>query len=178
MTKLNIIFSHGKESDPWGSKITDMAEHTKSLFKYYGLSDSEIHSIDYQDLKTPDERVDRLVHYLEKLKGDIILVGSSMGGYVSTVASSKIQVNGLLLLAPAFNLPDYAIAKPTTSCDNISIVHGWADDIVPYQSSVKFAEQHKARLVLVDDGHRLSESGGELNSELTQIIKNRGKNDE
>jgi predicted alpha/beta hydrolase family esterase len=171
MKTLNIIFSHGKESGPWGSKITKMADHAKTI------CECEIYSLDYQDLESPDERVERLVSYLKDLKGDIILVGSSMGGYVSTVASSKVTVVGLMLLAPAFYLPDYTIAKPTTSCDNITIIHGWNDDIVPFQNSVQFAEQHKARLVLVDDGHRLSQSSEQLNHEIENIIKKRKINE-
>ncbi len=163
----HIIFSHGKESGPWGSKITKMAEYAKTLGDY------KIHSLDYQDLNSPDDRVERLLSYLLKLDGDIILVGSSMGGYVSTVASSKLKVRGLMLLAPAFYLQDYLITKPTTSSNNITIIHGWNDDMVSYQNSVIFAEQHKAKLVLVDDGHRLSCSGTVLNLELEEIIKER-----
>ena len=165
MNILHIVFSHGKESGPWGSKITKMAEHAKTICS------GEIHSIDYQDLSSPYKRVERLVEYLKDLEGEIILVGSSMGGYVSTVASNKVSVAGLVLLAPAFYLPDYAIAKPITSCNNITIIHGWTDDIVPFQNSVAFAKQHKAKLVLVDDGHRLSDSGLTLNLELEGIIK-------
>ena len=121
MTKQHIIFSHGKESGPWGSKITKMAEFAKSI------CDCEIHSIDYQDLESPDDRVQRLVDYLKTLRGKIILVGSSMGGYVSTVASTQVEVDGLMLLAPAFNLPGYQVQNPTTPCKNLQIIHGWHD---------------------------------------------------
>lgn len=61
--------------------------------------------------------------------------------------------------------------KPTAPNKNTTIIHGWNDDTVPYQNSVKFAEKHKAKLVLVDDGHRLSGSGENLNIELKAIIK-------
>lgn len=167
MSKLNIIFSHGKESGPNGSKITRMMKHAQSLCDCY------VHSIDYQDLKSPDDRVTRLIEYLTTLKGDIILVGSSMGGYVSTVASSKKSVQGLMLLAPAFYLEGYDVSDIKSSCKNITIIHGWNDDIVPYKNSVKFAHQHKAKLVLVDDGHRLSESSDELNHKIENIINKR-----
>ncbi len=161
----HIIFNHGKESGPWGSKITKMAEHAKTLGNF------TVHSIDYQDLTTPEQRVERLVNYAQDLKGEIIFIGSSMGGYVSTVASTQISIKGLLLLAPAFYLKGYEVKEPSTPCKNTIIIHGWNDDIVPYQNSVKFSQQHKAKLVLVDDGHRLSSSRQELNSELDKIIK-------
>ena len=166
----HIIFSHGKETGPWGSKISKMAEYAKTLGNF------TVHSIDYQDLTTPKQRVERLVNYTQDLTGEIIFVGSSMGGYVSTVASTQIPITGLLLLAPAFYLKDYKVQQPTTPCKNTTIIHGWNDDIVPYQNSVKFAEQHKAKLVLVDDGHRLSNSGDVLNLETKNIIYNRVNN--
>lgn len=162
---LHIVFSHGKESGPWGSKITLMAEQAK----LYG----QIHSINYQDLSSPDDRAERLVEHLGSLNGDIILVGSSMGGYVSVVASSKVNIAGLMLLAPAFYLPGYAVREPVTPCQNVSIVHGWDDDIVPYENSVRFALKHKAELKLVDDGHRLANSQKVLNSELIALLSAR-----
>ncbi len=169
--KTHIIFSHGKESAPWGSKITQMVEHAGSLGSY------TIHSIDYQDLTTAKQRIERLVNYAQELKGEIIFVGSSMGGYVSTVASNQIPITGLLLLAPAFYLKGYEVKEPNTPCKNTIIIHGWNDDIVPYQNSLKFAKQHKAKLVLVNDGHRLSQSEKELNQEIENIIKSTKKNE-
>jgi len=159
---LHIVFSHGKESGPWGSKIASMVEHVKPL--------GEIHSIDYQDLKLPDERVQRLSEYLNGLSGNIVLVGSSMGGYVSTIASSNVNVKGLMLLAPAFYLNGYNVSKPTTRCKHVCVVHGWNDDIVPYQNSIEFAYEHKALLKLVNDAHRLAKSHAVLNAELENII--------
>jgi fermentation-respiration switch protein FrsA (DUF1100 family) len=36
-----------------------------------------------------------------------------------------------------------------------SIVHGWLDDVVPVEHSVRFAQMYKAALHLVDGDHRL-----------------------
>jgi len=41
---------------------------------------------------------------------------------------------------------------------NIALVHGWEDDIIIPQSSIDFAREHKAELLLVQDGHRLKNS--------------------
>lgn len=159
---LHIVFSHGKESGPWGSKIKSMAEQAKRF--------GDTHSIDYQDLSSPDDRVERLVEHIAPLNGHIVLVGSSMGGYVSVAASCKVDLAGLFLLAPALYLSGYDIQAPATSCKNVSIVHGWNDDVVPYANSVKFASQHKATLKLVDDGHRLANSQHVLNEELIALL--------
>ena len=74
---MKVIFSHGKESGPWGSKITAMADVAKSL-------GCEVDSIDYSDTMDADVRADRLIDLL-KAEGseDVVLVGSSMGGYVA-----------------------------------------------------------------------------------------------
>jgi len=159
---LHIVFSHGLEGKQWGSKIKSMAEHVNQL--------GEIHSLDYQGIKSPDERAQRLIEHLKKLTGDIVLIGSSMGGYVSIMASNCDKVKGMMLLAPALYLEGYNILNPTTTCKNACVIHGWNDEIVPYQHSVKFAYEHQIPLKLVSDGHRLANSQNILNSELKGII--------
>jgi fermentation-respiration switch protein FrsA (DUF1100 family) len=37
-----------------------------------------------------------------------------------------------------------------------SIVHGWDDELIPAAQVVEWARSRRARLLLVDDGHRLS----------------------
>ncbi len=76
----------------------------------------------------------------------------------------------MLLLAPAFYLDGYAVKEPSTHCENVSLIHGWWDDVVPFENSIRFAKQHKAQLKLVNDGHRLSEVFDVLNSELGNIL--------
>ena len=143
-----VVFSHGKESGPNGSKITAMRKKAEEL----GF-DTE--SIDYTDCKDEHERVSILNSYLSKQQGDIILVGSSMGGYVSAAASNHNDLLGMFLLCPAVYHYEFAgqLYKPQTS--NIAVVHGWDDEIIDYQSSVKFAREFDAKLLLLKDGHRL-----------------------
>ncbi len=54
---MKIIFSHGKESGPWGSKITKLA----NIGKAQGFN---VDSIDYSNIASPDERVNKLNDYL------------------------------------------------------------------------------------------------------------------
>ena len=145
-----VVFSHGKESGPYGDKICILME----VAEFLGFKTK---SIDYTELETPEQRVDLLESVVRDLKDEkIILVGSSMGGYVSTAVANKIDVDGLFLMCPALYLPDYEIQsfKPKTS--NIEIIHSWGDDIVPYQNSIKFSELNLAKLHLISDNHRLS----------------------
>lgn len=145
-----VVFSHGKESGPWGSKIKSLAEVASSL----GFT---VKSIDYRDLLSPDARVDRLIESIAPYDGDVILVGSSMGGYVSLVTAASVAVKGVFLLAPALWLPGYDVQQYTFEGPTF-IVHGWQDDVTPMSNTQQFAEEKQAQLLCVRDGHRLSQS--------------------
>jgi len=145
-----VIFSHGKESGPWGNKITTLA-------KVASDAGFNIESVDYQDLTSPEDRVTRLNEVVQSQQDEVILVGSSMGGYVSAVAAQHTPVEGLFLLAPALFMPSYAVQEYRFS-GKISIIHGWNDDVIPVSHSIDYAKSHHAQLLLLDDGHRLSKS--------------------
>lgn len=147
---MKVYFSHGKESGPWGSKIKRLA----NVAEEQGFS---VDSIDYSDLIDPDLRVERLINVLAKEADNFLLVGSSMGGYVSLVASETVNANGVFLLAPALFMRGYkrqTYSKNTT----IEIVHGWSDDIIPPENSIKFAKNIDCSLHLISGDHRLNSS--------------------
>ncbi|QEP41770.1 alpha/beta hydrolase [Ectothiorhodospiraceae bacterium BW-2] len=147
---MKIIFSHGKESGPWGSKIKRLA-NTASMHGY------DVDSIDYSDISDPDDRVERLLDVLKNLSGDFVLVGSSMGGYVSLVASESVDTKGVFLLAPALYMSGYDKQNYTTRSP-VEIVHGWSDDIIPPENSIKFAKAANSILHLIPGDHRLNSS--------------------
>jgi surfactin synthase thioesterase subunit len=163
---MKVIFSHGKESGPWGSKITKLADIAKT-FNY------EVDSLDYSNIASPDERVKKLEYYLDKEKQPYLLVGSSMGGYVSLVASKQHKTLGLFLLAPALFMPDYASQTYESMTQNIEVIHGWSDNIIPVAHSIKYAQQAKCTLHLIDGDHRLN-SSIDLVAELFTAFLKRG----
>lgn len=148
---MQVIFNHGKESGPWGTKIQALATQAKTQ----GM---DTHSLDYQGVDDPDERVDQLLTYIQSLEEPFVLVGSSMGGYVATVAAAQSSCVGLFLMAPAFYLGGRANFDEVTPACHIDIVHGWQDAIVPVENSWRFARRTYAGLHLVDDDHRLINS--------------------
>lgn len=157
-SKNLILFAHGKESGPWGSKIRHLAEIARG-------AGAEVLSPDYQDLPNPDERVARLLSLDIPAHDRLILVGSSMGGYVSVVASATLQPAGLFLMAPAFYMPGYAEQEPTPHADHTEVVFGRQDEVIPVHHGLRFAERHGARLHVLAADHRLSmvlEEVGEL----------------
>lgn len=145
-----VVFSHGKESGPWGSKITTLSNVANDM----GFG---VESIDYQDLDCPEARLERLKETIAEKCNDVILVGSSMGGYVSLAAASQISARGVFLMAPALYLPNYKIQRFPYD-GYVSLVHGWNDDIVPIENSLKYARHQKAQLLLLNDDHRLENS--------------------
>lgn len=150
-----ILFAHGKESGPWGSKI----RHLAKIARQHG---AEVLSPDYSDLVSPDARVRRLLAMELPPYDRLVLAGSSMGGYVSTVASARLRPDGLFLMAPAFGMPGYDKPNPMLAAGAICVVHGWKDDIVPVERGIEFARTNHARLHVLDADHR-------LNSVLTEL---------
>jgi fermentation-respiration switch protein FrsA (DUF1100 family) len=113
-----IVFSHGQDGEPWGTKIVAMAE----VAKRHGLS---VESVDYRGMADPATR-------------------------------------GMFLLAPAFFMPGYEQYTPKPADCPIEIVHGWNDDVVPVDNSVRFARQYRATLHVLDSDHRLTANLAEV----------------
>ena len=149
-----VLFSHGQESGPWGTKITALAQDARNA----GL---EADSIDYRGMPDPAERAARLVARMRDSGGKFLLVGSSMGGYVAVAAAQQQAAAGLFLMAPALAVPGWPKLQDTVSAPAF-IVHGWQDDIVPIQWSIDFARANHARLHLLDAGHSLTEALDEI----------------
>lgn len=144
-----VVFAHGKESGPWGTKIQHLADIARS----HGFS---VDSPDYSTMMDAGERVAHLLD-LEPKGSPLVLVGSSMGGYVSAMACETLAPAALLLMAPALYMDGYP-GDPTACPADIEVIHGWHDDIVPLESSLRFARARSAKLHIVDDGHRLADS--------------------
>jgi alpha/beta superfamily hydrolase len=167
---MKVIFSHGKESGPWGSKIKRLAATAEEL-------NFSVDSIDYSGITNPDERVEKLCEYLADEHKPFVLVGSSMGGYVSLVAAEKFTPLGAFLLAPALYIDGYLSQDYHVDNANLEIVHGWYDDVIPVENSFRFAKQASCGLHLLAGDHRLNSSIDKVNQLfsvfLKQLIKNK-----
>lgn len=144
-----VYFNHGKESGPWGDKITRLADVARGR----GF---DVQSLDYQGMDDPSARVAKLLASDARAANPLVLVGSSMGSYVAAVASASLRPRGLLLLAPAFYIPLFPIQEPVPHATCITLIHGWDDDVIPFENSVRYANKFKAALHLLDSDHRLS----------------------
>jgi pimeloyl-ACP methyl ester carboxylesterase len=148
MTSRYVVFSHGQEGGPWGRKITVLADTARA-------EGYEPESVDYRGIDSPRDRVTRLMEFCKELQGELVLVGSSLGGFVSVAAAAHLHARGVFLMAPAIyaeGLPE--LRRGALDCPTM-VVHGWRDQVVPCEDSMRFARAHGASLHLVDDDHRL-----------------------
>lgn len=144
----HVVFSHGKESGPWGRKISALAEVARS-------EGYEAHSVDYRGLDDPRQRVARLVDVCKELSGELVLAGSSLGGYVAVASASLLHARGVFLMAPALYMAGLPELRDGVIDCPAAVVHGWRDEVVPFEHSVRFAKAHHAALHLLESDHNL-----------------------
>ena len=170
MKLSDVVFSHGKESGPMGSKIQRLMEEANR----FGLKTI---SVDYRNCATASERVALLNDTLKQLNAppqQVVLVGSSMGGYVSTVVANNLPVAGLFLMAPALWMPaeEYTIQSYQPLTSKVEITHGFNDDVVPCENSIRFAREHEGTVLhLVPDDHWLRASLDFLACQFRRFIE-------
>jgi pimeloyl-ACP methyl ester carboxylesterase len=131
----------------------------------------EADSIDYQGIADPTERVQKLASVCSEIDDTLILVGSSMGGHVATAGAAVLNTAGLFVLAPAYDMPGYEELTPVPPDIPICIVHGWSDDIVPVENSIRFAQSCSAELHILDGDHRLTDNIDEINYYLRRFVE-------
>ena len=153
-----------------GSKIQRLMEEANR----FGLKTI---SVDYRNCATASERVALLNDTLKQLDAppqQVVLVGSSMGGYVSTVVANNLPVAGLFLMAPALWMPaeEYTIQSYQPLTSKVEITHGFNDDVVPCENSIRFAREHEGTVLhLVPDDHRLRASLDFLACQFRRFIE-------
>ena len=142
-----VCFSHGLESGPSGTKINALTP----LAKVAGWN---VVSLDYRGMSDPIERVEKLHCWCaENDDGRLILVGSSMGAAVAAAVANRVAVEGLFLMATALNVPGYEHLNPLPLSCPATLVHGWTDEIIPYQNALCFALECHGRFTLIDADH-------------------------
>jgi alpha/beta superfamily hydrolase len=158
----HCILSHGFESGPDATKVAALETVARRL----GWS---CERPDYRAFDTRSEVSElgdvsaRQQHLLElardaAAKGPLVLAGSSLGAYISGRVSLEVPVACLFLMAPPVTMGP----APALDAANVpvSIIHGWDDALIPAAHVVDWAHTRRARLLLVNDGHRLSDHVG------------------
>lgn len=147
-----VVLSHGLESGPQATKVSALAEVCaelgwESVRPDYRALDRGI------DQATVEDRLARLLDHAAGAER-LVLAGSSLGAYVSALASRRLEVEGLFLIAPPVELPGVALVFDPAPVPTM-IVHGWRDELIPAAAVITFARDRRAGLALLDDDHRL-----------------------
>jgi len=158
VSRGHCILSHGFESGPDATKVAALAEVAERLGWTHERPD-------YTDLDARREvsqlgdvaaRWQRLrgIARAAATRGPVVLGGSSLGAYISAQVSLEVPVQGLFLMVPPTRmgpLPALDAARVPTS-----VVHAWHDELIPAAEVIAWAQARSARLLLLDDQHRLS----------------------
>lgn len=144
-----VHFMHGKESGPGGRKIAALAAVARARAW-------SVESLDYSHTTDPGLRLAQLLDACVNIHGLLLLVGSSMGGWVAAEAAARLNARGVFLLAPAVYIPGYPSQDPEVPAERTEIVHGWDDDIIPCDNAIRFARERRCTLHLVQGDHRLN----------------------
>jgi pimeloyl-ACP methyl ester carboxylesterase len=155
----HCILSHGFESGPDATKVTALAAAAERLGWSHERPDyTDLDACTHvSELGDVQARLQRLLQLglAAAGRGPLVLAGSSLGAWISARASLQLPVAGLFLMAPPVKMgeaPELEAARVPTS-----LIHGWDDELIPAAEVVAWARPRRARLLLVDDGHRLSE---------------------
>ncbi len=147
VSKGVVCFSHGQESGPSGTKINTLTPIAEN-------AGWEVVSLDYRGMADPLDRIEKLNDWCEKNSArNLVLVGSSMGAAVAAAVANRVAAKGLFLMATAVNVPGYEHLNPLPLLCSATLVHGWRDDIIPYQNALRFALECQGRFTLIDADH-------------------------
>jgi alpha/beta superfamily hydrolase len=155
----HCILSHGFESGPDATKVAalaEVAERSGWTHERPDYTDLDARR-DISSLGDVPARLDRLraLAKAAAARGPLVLAGSSLGAYISGAVSLEVPTRGLFLMAPPITMgPLPALdAAPVP----VSVIHGWDDELIPAQAVADWAFPRRARLLLVNDSHRLSD---------------------
>ncbi|HET6432214.1 alpha/beta fold hydrolase [Dyella sp.] len=152
-----IILSHGSDSGPDATKVSALAALAESLGRTtlrpdYREDDALGHA------GSVPARLARLRAAIAAQSAPPVLVGSSMGAFVSGLASLEHSVAGLFLLATPERIPGWDVDFDVTPDVPTMLIHGWRDELCPLDDMYTFASRRELPLLILDDDHRLGAS--------------------
>ena len=162
---MNIIFIHGKESDPRNSS---KAQEIQDRFP-----DAIVSVPDHRPKERSFEEIDEFfkdyfgrIPYLQNRA--LYLVGSSLGGYWALKWASQLNASGCVLLNPSLNYygepPDREPSLPVT------LLVCRDDTVVDPKFALDFCSGNAEVVVFATGGHRM-ENTEEMLQEIEKAIR-------
>ena len=174
-----LYYIHGYQSDPTSTKGT--------------LFNKTLHAkaIKYRDGKPEDLLIaDCLRRIADVIKDDneVVLIGSSLGGFLAAKTALSHPVKHLILLNPAiipttvditkiqdmpqrilFDMKDDNLFEKKMASE-ITILRGTKDDVVPDEWVLAFAKAQEATIRLFNDDHSFTHHMTQLPEIIAKII--------
>ena len=168
---VTVVYSHGRFGSPWyGFKI----EALRPVALKMGTNIISVGSPEEMPVVEMEEKLLATVIDDVNVPGDLVFLSSSRGGYLSVKAAHKViehyanepvrmdddkvlpkrHVLGQFLIAPAFYIkPDYyADQNPSPAKIRTTIVHGFDDEVINCDNSIRFSKRFRAQLYLIRGG--------------------------
>lgn len=175
-----LFYIHGYQSSPDSNKGKLFKEKLNAA------------AIKYRDCK-PEKIVIseclKRISYVIKNKSNVVLIGSSLGGFLAVEAAlTHPNVKKLILLNPAIVPPSTDLDKhdgvPRSILEDmkdkrlfenklkadITIFRGTEDDTIPDVWIIQFAKLQKAKIILLRDDHRFSRNLTKLPIIISNIL--------
>jgi predicted alpha/beta hydrolase family esterase len=135
---MRILFCHGKEGNPNGTKAKTIRKNFENV-----TTPRLTNSFDEGDFIRDLCEVEAMAKHAD------VLVGSSRGGaLVAQTTANKRKV----LIAPAWK--KFCVVPHLT--ENDVIIHSKKDDLVPYEDSETLQRMFGCKLIECGDDHRMS----------------------
>jgi predicted esterase YcpF (UPF0227 family) len=175
-----LYYLHGYQSSPTGEKATLLKKTLHAI------------PIPYNE-NTPEELIisQCLTRISKTITNDpqVILIGSSLGGYLAaSTALTHQNVQQLILLNPAIIPPEIDLTTiegvPLRILQEmkdprlfqqkipapITILRGTLDDVVPDEWILQFAQAQAATITLFNDDHRFSKNLQRLPEIISELL--------
>ena len=137
--KGRVLFLHGLESKPGGTKPTFLKEHGFEVLNPPLPRNDFLKSCDIAQGLVDDKHPD-------------VVVGSSRGGAIAMAIDPKGAE--LVLIAPAWVNFQGPSRVPTSA----SILHSQLDDVIPFANSFNLSMRSGAALINCGEGHQMNDS--------------------
>lgn len=151
----HVILSHGSDSGPDATKVSALARMAESLGWSTSRPDYRADdALGYAGSVPP--RVARLVEAMRDRARPLVLVGSSMGAFVSGLASLQVPCGGLFLIALPIDIPECPERFDAARGVPGMLAHGYRDELCPVEAALAFTRARGMPALLLDDDHRLA----------------------
>ena len=149
-----VILSHGSDSGPDATKVSALAKIAEGIGWQTQRPDfREEDQLGHAGSVQP--RVEKLVAAAQGATQPLVLAGSSMGAFVSGLASLQVRCAGVFLIALPTMIPRWSQRFDMANVPAM-LVHGFNDELCPVTAAAQLASARGIPSFLLPDDHRLA----------------------